>query len=104
MLQYDHVYYPRQVRKVADYLLFIIYYFAEVVNGRDTFENAPAVFEQLVERKIMAIVSEDSYDPPALAASVILSHTGHTPQASPTAPTFRVTITHQSYRNSKQIV
>ena len=60
---------------------------AELVNGRDASKKAPFHFEQLLERKMTSIVSEDSYDPLALAASVILSHQGHTPQAFPTAPT-----------------
>lgn len=60
-------------------------------------ENAPVVFDQLVERKIMTIVRDYRNYPPAPAASEILSRTRHTPQAYPTAP--RVTITHQSNKS-----
>lgn len=76
------------------HFFLLLLYFTEVVYGRDTFENVPVVFEHLVDSKMMTIVGEDSYDPNVLdAASVILSYTRHTPQASTTAPTFRVTIT-----------
>lgn len=49
----------------------------------------------------MTILQEDNYFLSVPAVSVILSHIRHTPLASPTAP--RVTITHQSSRNPKQI-
>lgn len=72
----------------------------EAGKGRFLFyfaENAPVVFDQLVERKIMTIVRDYRNYPPAPAASEILSRTRHTPQAYPTAP--RVTITHQSNKS-----
>lgn len=72
----------------------------EAGKGRFLFyfaENAPVVFDQLVERKITTIVRDYSNYPPAPAASEILSRTRHTPQAYPTVP--RVTITHQSNKS-----